>query len=284
MRHAVQVRWTVTVLLSLPAFATACDSAREAQASAPALRVCADPNNLPFSNKKGEGFENRIAELIGRDMGRKVTYTWWAQRRGFVRNTLNAGDCDLIMGVPSSFDLTAVTNPYYRSTYVFLTRKDRNLTIRSYDDPILRKLKIGVQLIGDDGANTPPVHALGARGIVGNLKGYLVYGDYRQPNPPSRVVDAVATGDVDVAIVWGPLAGYFAARENVPLEITPVSPQVDLPFLPQVFDIAIGVRRNDKAFRDTLDGILERERKTIDSILESYHVPRADARMSGAAT
>jgi mxaJ protein len=276
-------RWTVAGALSLLSVAAAGDTVR-AHASAPTLRVCSDPNNLPFSNDKGEGFENRIAELIGRDLGRRVTYTWWAQRRGFVRNTLNAGDCDLIMGVPSSFDLTGVTNPYYRSTYVFLTRKDRNLKIRSYDDPILRKIRIGVQLVGDDGANTPPVHALGSRGIVGSLKGYLVYGNYRQPNPPSEIVHAVANGDVDVAIVWGPLAGYFAARENIPLELTPVAPQVDLPFLPQVFDIAIGVRRNDKAFRDTLDGILERERKTIDAILESYHVPRADAHLSGSAT
>jgi mxaJ protein len=275
-------RWTVVGALSLLSLAS--DSVRSAQASSPKLRVCADPNNLPFSNAKGEGFENRIAELIARDMGRKVAYTWWAQRRGFVRNTLNSGECDLIVGVPSSFDLTAVTNPYYRSTYVFVTRKDRGLEISSYDDPILKRLKIGVQLVGDDGSNTPPVHALGARGIRGNLKGYLVYGDYREPNPASRIVHAVANGDVDVAVVWGPLAGYFSARERVPLQLTPVSPQVDLPFLPQVFDIAMGVRREDRALRDTLDEILEREKKTIDSILEEYHVPRADARTSGSET
>jgi mxaJ protein len=258
----------------LLAATTACGSASEVRTSKRDLRVCADPNNLPFSNRQREGFENRIADLIARDMGRTVKYTWWAQRRGFVRNTLNAGDCDLIVGVPASFDLTAVTNPYYRSSYVFVTRRDRNLHIESYDDPILRKLRIGVQLVGDDGANPPPVHALGNRGIRGNLKGYSVFGDYRQPNPPAQIIDAVARGEVDVAIVWGPLAGYFAKRQPVALEIEPVSPQIDLPFLPQVFDIAMGVRREDKAFRDSLDVILEKEKPAITAILDSYGVPR----------
>src|SRR5215217_8214805 len=212
MKHGSAARWTIIGALSLFS-AAASGRATEARLAANALRVCADPNNLPFSNAKGQGFENRIAELVAREMGRSVKYTWWAQRRGFVRNTLNAGDCDVIIGVPASFDLTAVTNPYYRSSYVFVTRRDRNIHVSSYDDPILRKLRIGVQLVGDDGANTPPVHALGQRGIRGNLKGYLVYGDYREPNPPARIVDAVVKGEVDVAIVWGPLAGFFAARQ-----------------------------------------------------------------------
>jgi mxaJ protein len=174
--------------------------------------------------------------------------------------------------------MTAVTNPYYRSSYVFVTRRDRNLSIKSLDDPVLRKLRIGVELVGDDGMNTPPVHALDKRGIHGNLKGYIVYGDYREPNPPSRIIDGVARGDVDVAIAWGPLAGYFASRQPVPLEITPVSPQIDLPYLPEVFDISMGVRREDKAFRDRLDAILEKRKTEIDSILDSYHVPRVGSR------
>jgi mxaJ protein len=273
MRYKTLLRWSTVTCISLLTTA-ACGRAPEVRAATPALRVCADPNNLPFSNSRREGFENRIADLIARDMGRTVKYTWWAQRRGFVRNTLNAGDCDLIVGVPASFDLTAVTNPYYRSSYVFVTRRDRNLDIESYDDPILRKLRIGVQLVGDDGANPPPVHALGNRGIRGNLKGYSVFGDYRQPNPPAQIIDAVAKGEVDVAIVWGPLAGYFAKRQPVALDIKPVSPQIDLPFLPQVFDIAMGVRREDKAFRDSLDVILEREKPAIAAILDAYSIPR----------
>ncbi len=261
------IRWSLVGAISLVA-TTAADG-RPVE-----LRVCADPNNLPFSNFKGEGFENRIADLIARDMGAKVTYTWWAQRRGFIRNTLNESKCDVVIGVPASFELTGVTVPYYRSSYVFVTRRDRNIRLRSFDDALLRRLRIGVQLVGDDGANTPPVHALGARGMRGNLKGYLVYGDYRKPSPPSAIIDAVVNGDVDVAIAWGPLAGYFASKHSIPLEIVPVSPQVDLPFLPEVFDISMGVRRSDKALRERLDAILEREKPAIDAILDSYHVPR----------
>ena len=277
------LRWAAVGTLSLLSFAAAGSGSARAHATKQ-IRVCADPNNLPFSNSRREGFENRIAELVARDMGARIEYTWWAQRRGFIRNTLNASRCDIVIGVPASFDLTAVTNPYYRSSYVFVTRRDRSLRIRSYDDPSLRKLRIGVQLVGDDGANTPPVHSLGQRGIRGNLKGYLVYGDYREPNPPARIIDAVAKGEVDVAIVWGPLAGYFAARQNVPLDITPVSPQVDLPFMPQVFDISMGVRREDRALRDTLDAILDRERNAIRSILDSYNVPRVGVRTSTSET
>jgi mxaJ protein len=238
------------------------------------LRVCADPNNLPFSNEKREGFENKIAELVARDLGAEVRYTWWAQRRGFVRNTLNEKQCDVLMGMPTGFERARPTVPYYRSTYVFVTRRDRHLRIASFDDPKLRRLRIGVQMIGDDFTNTPPAHALSNRRIINNVRGYTVYGDYRQPNPPARVVDAVANGDVDVAVVWGPLAGYFASRESVPLDVTPVAPQIDLPFLPFVFDISMGVRRGDDAFRERLNSIILRRQKEIDAILDQYSVPR----------
>jgi mxaJ protein len=284
MRFRTGLRWAALSIISFLSFAAAGSRIPRSNAAAHTLRVCADPNNLPFSNRRGEGFENKIAELVARDMNAKVEYTWWAQRRGFIRNTLNASLCDVVIGVPASFELTAVTTPYYRSSYVFVTRRERDLRIQSYDDPRLRKLRIGVQLVGDDGANTPPVHSLGQRGIRGTLKGYLVYGDYSQPNPPAQIIDGVARGDVDIAIAWGPLAGYFAARQSVPLDITPVSPQVDLPFMPQVFDVSMGVRRQDKALRDTLDSILTREKKAIDAILDSYNVPRVGSRAGPSAT
>ena len=240
------------------------------------LRVCADPNNLPFSNSRGEGFENKIAELLANDLGERVEYTWWAQRRGFFRNTLRAGTCDVVIGVPAAFEMALTTRPYYRSTYVFLTRKDRHLNLVSLDDPSLKKLKIGVQIIGDDFSNAPPAHALIRRNIVGNVKGYTVYGDYAQPNPPARIVDAVAKGDVDVAIVWGPLAGYFAKQSHVPLTVVPVTPQIDQPFLPFVFDISMGVRRDDQQLRDQIEEVLERRRDEVDRILRDYAVPRVD--------
>jgi mxaJ protein len=238
------------------------------------LRVCADPNNLPFSNERQEGFENKIASLIAREMKRDVEYTWWAQRRGFIRNTLKANECDLVIGVPTSFELAQTTAPYYRSTYVFVYRKDRGLNIHSFDDPALRRLKIGVQMIGDDFANSPPAHALTNRDIIQNVRGYTVYGDYAQANPPARILEAVAKGEVDVAIVWGPLAGYFATRQKVPLEIAPVSPEIDLPYLPFVFDISMGVRRGDDALREELEQIIARKRAEIESILDDYKVPR----------
>jgi len=241
------------------------------------LRVCADPNNLPFSNRAGEGFENRIAELIGRELGKRVEYTWWAQRRGFVRNTLNSGACDLVVGTSAGMEMLATTRPYYKSTYVFVSRRDRHLNIRSFDDPKLKRLTIGVQLIGDDFVNTPPAHALANRGMTKNLVGFTVYGDYRVANPPARIMEAVAQRKVDVAVVWGPLAGYFASRVGVPLDVVPVHPQLDLPYLPFVFDIAMGVRRGDSTFRTQLDGIIERRRPTIDSILAAYGVPRPGA-------
>jgi mxaJ protein len=242
----------------------------------PTLKVCADPNNLPFSNRAARGFENRIADMLGRELHERVEYTWWAQRRGFVRNTLNSGACDLVVGTIAGMDMLATTRPYYKSTYVFVSRRDRHLNIQSFDDPKLKRLTIGVQLIGDDFINTPPAHALTSRGMVNNLVGFTVYGDYRVPNPPARIVEAVANGKVDLAVVWGPLAGYFASRSRVPLDVVPVHPQFDLPHIPFVFDIAMGVRHGDSTFRRQLDEIIERRRPTIDSILAAYGVPRAD--------
>lgn len=243
-------------------------------ASTTALRVCADPNNLPFSNKQGQGFENKLATLIAEDMHVPVEYTWWAQRRGFFRNTLRSGMCDVVMGVPSSFELAATTRPYYRSTYVFVSRSDRNLDLQSFDDPRLHKLEIGVQLVGDDGANTPPVHALNNRGIVENIKGYTLYGNYAEPNPPAKIIDAVVSKDVDVAVVWGPLAGYFAKKQRIPMTLEPVSPEIDLPYLPFVFDISVGVRRGEDDLKAKIDDILTRRHNEVEQILDDYNIPR----------
>ncbi|HYD54690.1 MAG TPA: substrate-binding domain-containing protein [Gemmatimonadaceae bacterium] len=262
---------TVAALLQVGA------APRDTVRPARVLRVCADPNNMPFSNERREGFENRLVELVAREMGARVEYTWWAQRRGFVRNTLRAGKCDLIPGVPTSFELVLATRPYYRSTYVFVHRRDAPFRVRSFDDTVLRRLTIGVHLVGDDGADTPPAHALANRGIRG-VKGYTLYGDYRTPSPPSRLVRAVAAGEVDLAIVWGPLAGWFAPRQRTPLVLTPVSPQVDLPFLPQVYDISMGVRRDDTQLWRDVDQILVKRRAEVDAILARYGVPRVGRR------
>jgi mxaJ protein len=252
--------------------------------AAPPLRVCADPNNLPFTNRRGEGFENRIAELLARDLHTRVEYTWWAQRRGFLRNTLNAGRCDVVMGLPSGIDAVLATRPYYRSTYVFVTQRARHLDIHSFDDPRLKTLRIGVPMVGDDGASAPPAHALARRGIVSNVVGYSVYGDYQQESPPSRLIAAVARGDVDLAAAWGPLAGFFAGRQTVPLRLAPVTPQLDAARLPFTFDIVMAVRRGDEARCALFDAFIARRRVQIDRILSDFHVPRIDAHTAAGTT
>jgi mxaJ protein len=241
------------------------------------LKVCADPNNLPFSNAKGEGFENRLAQLVAKDLHARVAYTWWAQRRGFVRNTLKAGQCDVWPGVASGVEMLATTRPYYRSSYVFVTRADRHLDIASFDDPRLKQLTIGVQMVGDDANNTPPAHALARRGLTANVRGYMLYGDYARPNPPAAIVEAVDRGDVDVAVAWGPLAGYFARRAAHPLTLRPVQPWLDGPQWPMVFDVSMGVRKDDVALRRELDRALDRNRPAVRALLAAYGVPEVQS-------
>lgn len=251
------------------------DGARAADAPAPprTLRVCADPNNLPFSNEKKEGFENKLVEIVAKDLGATIAYTWHAQRRGNVRETLNAGTCDLIPGVGSSLDMLGTTRPYYRSTYVAVTRADRGLAIDNFDDPRLATLTIGVQLIGDDGANTPPAHALMRRGLTANIRGYMVYGDYDDPAPQETIMKAVASGEIDVAFVWGPVAGYFASREKAALRVTPLARPFDGPQLPMVYDVSMGTRRNDRPLREEVEAALDRHAAEVRGLLARYGVP-----------
>ena len=267
----IAARLAILALLGGAVLAGSEARARDAERE---LHVCADPNNLPFSNRHGEGFENRIAELVANELDAELSYTWWAQRRGFIRNTLNAGACDLVIGVPAGYELVETTAPYYRSAYVYVYRADRGLVLRSMRDPRLRDLRIGVHLIGDDGANPPPAHALGRQGIVDNVVGYMIYGDYRQPNPPARIIEAVARGELDVAAVWGPLGGYFAKQASVPLEAVPITDTAQFAPLRFEFGIAMGVRKGDLAFRDELDAVIERRRDDIDALLDAYGVPR----------
>jgi mxaJ protein len=245
-----------------------------APASERVLRIAADPNNLPFSNERLEGFENRIAEILGEELGARITYMWWPQRRGFFRETVGAGRADIVMGVPQGLERVLTTRPYYTSTYVFVRRAEE-MPVSSFDDPVLRTLTIGVQLAGDDGVNTPPAHALTSRGLIENIRGYTLYGDYARESPPSAIISAVADGEVDVAVAWGPMAGYFAKRQRVPLQVRPVEP-CECPQLPFVFPISIGVARKEKALRDEVDAALVRRAADIVRILDDYAVPRVD--------
>lgn len=238
------------------------------------LRVCADPNNLPFSNRQEQGFENRIASLIANDMGASVTYYWFPQREAFFEQTLDRGLCDVVMSVPAGMEGTATTHPYYRSGYVFVTRKDRNLHIDGFDDPQLRTLKIGVHILGDQDDSLPPVHAFTSRGIVHNLVGFSIFGHLNEKNPPADLIRAVADGTVDVAVAWGPMAGYFAHQSKVPLQLTPVGQDSLHPGLPFVFDMGIGVRQADTLLRQKLDAELIRRHAEIQQILRAYGVPQ----------
>lgn len=278
----------VAALASVASVAMAAtpDTPAETQPKKPApLRVCSDPNNMPFSNQQEEGFENALAELVADALGRNgVEYYWHPQRRGFARRTLKQGNCDIIMGVPAGYELAEPTSPYYRSTYVFVYREDSGLNINSVDDPMLRKLKIGVHMVGDDYSNTPGAEALGRRGLINNLVGYSIYGDYSKPHPPSRLIEAVAQGEVDVAIAWGPLAGYFAGRQDVPLKIKPVTAEIDPGAVPFAFDIAMAVRHGDEEFRKQLEKVISSRAGDIQALLASYQVPLMEPSASGTAT
>jgi quinoprotein dehydrogenase-associated probable ABC transporter substrate-binding protein len=235
--------------------------------------VCADPNNMPFSNAHRDGFENKIATLVARDLRRPLVYFWLPQRRGFLRNSLNAGECDVVIGVPASYQRLETTRRYYRSSYAFVSRRDRHLRIDSFDAARLRSLKIGIQISGDDYNNPPAAQALAARHLIDNIHGFSVYGDYSTTDPQREIVDAVADGRIDVAVVWGPLAGYYAQREPTSLDVTPIAAVGDSAVLPFVFDIAMGVRRDDAALRDALNATLDRRAVEIRQILHTYGVP-----------
>lgn len=236
------------------------------------LRVCADPNNLPYSNVRGEGFENAVAEVLARDLGRTVSYYWQPQRRAFLRTTLDARACDVVMSIPTRLERVRATRPYYRSSYVFVTRRDRRLDLRTFDDPRLRDLRIGIQVTGDDYANPPAAQALASRNLVDRIRGFPVYGDYSRPSPQRTIVDAVASGDVDVAVVWGPLAGYFGPREPVPIAIHAIAHN-DRRDQPLAFDMSVGVRRDDVALQRALDRALTRRSGQVRTILRRFGVP-----------
>jgi mxaJ protein len=239
------------------------------------LTACADPNNLPFSNRAGEGFENKLAAMIAADLHAKLDYVWWAQRRGYVRNTLGESKCDFWPGIASNVEMVATTRPYYRSTYMFVSRADAGLNGLTLDDPRLKRVRIGVQMVGNDASNTPPAHALATRGVITNVRGYMLYGDYRRPNPPAAIIEAVEHGDVDVALVWGPLAGYFAAKSPVELRLEPVTPWFADQQWPMQFDVSVGVQKDDQRLLKAIDRVLVRRKRDIDRLLASYHVPLA---------
>src|SRR5438270_12095175 len=237
------------------------------------LRVCADPYDLPFSNNQEEGFENKIAHAAARASNARVLNYWRPSRRGVLRNSILGGFCDVTIQAPVGLDPVATTKPYYRSTYYFVFRADRGLKLRSLDDTILKHLKIGVNIIGYDYTNTPPAHALGSRGIVG----LVGFGNFLNPDPkadhPEDIISAVAQDSIDVAIVWGPLAGYWVKRAPVALTMVALPDSDPVSGMPFAFSMAMAVRHRDKALKARLDSVIDRRKSEITAILQEYSVP-----------
>jgi mxaJ protein len=241
-----------------------------APAFAADLRICADPNNLPFSNRAQKGFENRIAEMVANDLHQKLQYVWWSERKNCIENSLNAGRCDVVMGVPSELGSAAVTQPYYRSTYVVVSRRaSRSPAISSLNDERLAALRIGIHVVDSDYA--PPAQLLASRGLSANLVGFSLYGKPDEPNPPARLVDAVTHGEIDVAIVWGPLAGYFATDKS--LELAPVNPP-RFRATPFIYAIGAAVRKGDETLRTRINDSLTHQCPAIQTLLAEYRVPQ----------
>ncbi len=230
------------------------------------LRVCADPDDMPFSRRDRTGFENRIAALVARDLNASLTFVWQRIGRGFVREYLDKGQCDLLVGIPTNYRLLLTTRPYYRSTYVFVSRQEEP-PISSLDSSALRGLRIGVQVLEEE--YTPPGEALARRRLQAAIVGFDTIGD-----GADSIVRAVVDHKVDLAIVWGPLAGYFAKQTGEQLRVRPVEPEVDPPGLPFTFSISMGVRKGNLALRDQLEKILVDRGLDIHAILEEYGVPQ----------
>jgi mxaJ protein len=256
----------------LSAAALALALAAPAQAAERVLRVCADPDNLPYSHADGSGFENRIASLAAQELGARLEYHWLPQRRGFVRKSMGEGRCDVFIGVPAGFERVLTTRPYYRSRYVFVYRAG-DADWSSFDDPRVRSMRVGVQLVGNDLAATPAGYALARHGAIDNVTGFTVYGD---APAAQRLVDAIAARRLDAGVVWGPQAAYFARRAATALKTHAATPPADLGDMPFEFAISMGVRHGDSALRDALDAAIARRRREIDAILAQYDVPRTD--------
>lgn len=272
-RAAGVALWLMTLAMAMPA-----------QAAVETLRVCADADNLPFSNARREGFENRIAELIAAELQAEVTYTWSPMRRGFLRRTLGTGSCDVVLGAVTPLPGLELTQPYYTTSYTFVAPAQAETLQDGLDSPALRHARIGLHAMNVEGSNPPPARALLARGLQDSIVGFLPWGRAGEEAPQARIIDAVATGEVDVAVVWGPIAGYFARRHPGRLRITTLAADPALPDLPFAHAVSIGVRTAQAPLREAIQSVLNRRRQEIRSILEEFGVPLIETTAGAAAS
>lgn len=253
------------------AVAACCPARQAAAATDRTLTVCADPGNLPYSDAAGEGFGNRIARLIAEDLHASLRYVWAPERRGFLRRAFQEAGCDMVPAIPSGLPGVSATRPYFASGYV-IVRKRSLPPIQSFDDPALRRLRIGLPLLGAEGTNIPAARSLATRGLADRVVGFPVW-HFDSTRPQSGIVDAVAAGRIDLAILWGPFAGYFASPHGRALALDPVPADPAQPGLPATYAIAVGVRPGADALRDEIDGALARRAGTIHAMIAAYNVP-----------
>jgi quinoprotein dehydrogenase-associated probable ABC transporter substrate-binding protein len=235
-----------------------------------AFRVCSDPSNLPFSNDKGEGFENKIAELLAKELNVPLKYTWYPNSIGFLRNTLRARRCDVVMGTVTGAEMVQTTNPYYRSAYVMVTRKADNITAEKIEDPALKDLKIGLN------AGAPPADIVAQSGLAAHVRPYDLYVDTRVQSPGRDMINDLVKKEIDVALLWGPIAGYYAAQQGDALKVTPLlnEPKKNR----MEFYITLAVRPGENKWKNDLNNLLRENKAEIEQILRDYHVPMLNAR------
>jgi quinoprotein dehydrogenase-associated probable ABC transporter substrate-binding protein len=233
------------------------------------LRVCADPHNLPFSNEQGEGFENKIAELLAAKLGKTLAYTWYPQTTGFIRNTLGAHRCDVVIGFPQGDELVQNTNPYYRTAYALVFKPGSGLEgVTTLEDPKLKDKRIGVV------AGTPPATNIAVNGLMGKVKPYHLVVDTRVESSAEAMTKDVASGDIDVGVLWGPLAGYYAKQSNPPLAVVPLIKEKTGPRL--IYRITMGVRAADQSWKRMLNGLIQENQPALSRLLISFGVPLLD--------
>ena len=254
----------------IAAFAQSSDDAGSLELVDPEVfRACGDPRNLPFSNEKGEGFENKLAELFAAKLGKKLGYTYFPQATGFVRNTLGSHRCDVIMGFPQGSDLVQVTVPYYRTTYALVSKPGSGFEgVNALDDPKLKERRIGVV------AGTPPSTNMAINGLMAHVKPYPLTIDTRVDSSAQAMIDDIASGDIDCGILWGPMAGYFASRTNPALIVAPLLKETMGP--PLIYRIGMAVRPSDQEFKRTLNKLIAENQMEINKLLLSYDVPLLD--------
>ena len=234
-----------------------------------ALRVCADPHNMPFSTEKSEGFENKVAELLAGKLGRELSYAWYPQAPGFVRNTLAAHRCDVIMGAPQGDDMVQVTNPYYRTAYALVFKRGQGLDgVDTLEDPRLKGKRVGIV------AGTPPGNNMAANGLMANAKPYPLVVDTRVDSSGAAMMRDLEAGDIDVGVLWGPMAGYYGQQARSPMTVVPLVKETSGPRL--AYRIAMGVRFSDQDWKRLLNRTIGENQPAINKLLLSYGVPLLD--------